>query len=301
MGMTLEKERKIFYICMIVLPLLQFCIFYVYSKVQSVLLAFQDYSVNMEGLGYNIGFSGFSNFATAFSVIKSNFRMIENSLIMYAADLIVGMGLALIFSYYITKKYPGSGVFKVFLFMPQIISGVVFGILFRYMVSEVYMSLTGAEQGLLRNEQTQFGTIMFYNIWLGFGARVLITSSAMSGIDTSIVESASLDGCTPVKEFFHITLPLIFPTFATLIILGVTGIFTNQRGVHTLLENSATTGANFGWYLYYQTLRSDLVVTDAGRLNYSQLSALGLVFSIIVFVGVTAVKKVINKYGPSVD
>ncbi len=296
-----RKEQLIFYIAIAILPVIQFCVFYVYSKVQSILLAFQEYSYSKGSLGMQISFAGFDNFKKAFEIIGENWFMIKNSLIMYACDLIVGMGLSLIFSYYLTKKYTGSGLFKVFLFMPQIVSGVVFGILFRYIVNDIYVLLFEEQLGLLENEKTQFVTVLFYNIWIGFGTRVLITSSAMSNIDVSITEAAKLDGCTPLREFFSITFPLIFPTFSTLIVLGLVGIFTNQRSLYTLLQMNATTAANFGWYFYYMSLRADVIVNNSAYINYSQLSALGLIFSVIVYILVTVTRKAMDKYGPSVN
>ncbi len=298
---TYKKEQIIFYIAIAILPVIQFCVFYVYSKVQSIMLAFQNYSYNKGALGMQITFAGFDNFKVAFEIIGENWFMIKNSLIMYFCDLVVGMGLSLVFSYYLTKKYVGSGLFKVFLFMPQIVSGVVFGILYRYIVNDIYVLVLGNELGLLENEQTQFAAVLFYNIWISFGTRVLITSSAMSNIDVSITEAAKLDGCTPLREFFSITFPMIFPTFSTLIVLGLVGIFTNQRSVYTLLQMSATTAANFGYYFYYMSLRADVVVNNSSYINYSQLSALGLIFSVIVYFLVTVTRKAMDKYGPSVE
>ncbi len=300
---TNKRNDLIFYICMIALPILQFCMFFVYSKVESIILAFQSY----KSVGGSIisGFAGFNNFAEAFKIIGDSFYMIKNSLIMYAVDLIVGMGLSLVFSYYISKNYIFSGWFKAFLFLPQIVSSVVFGMLFRYLSSEVYLSIIGADigksKGLLFNEDTQFIAILIYNVWISFGARVLITSSAMSGIDTSIIESASLDGCNAFQEFIHITIPLIFPTFATLIILGITKIFTDQRNIFTLLQEYGTVGSNFGYYLYLKTQQSGLANTPLGVPTYSVISSLGLIFSVIVFTLVATVKKLLNTYGPSVD
>ncbi len=298
-----KRKNLLFYVCMVALPVLQYCLLFIYSKIQSILLAFQSYQ-SVAG-SISVGFAGFKNFAEAFTIIKDNLFMLKNSLIMYAVDLIVGMGLALIFSYYISKNYKFSGAFKAFLFLPQIVSSVVFGMLYRYLASEVYLSVIGADlstaQGLLMNPKTQFGAILFYNVWIGFGARVLITSSAMSGIDSSIIESANLDGCNSIQEFFHITIPLIFPTFATLIVIGLTGIFTDQRNIYTLLQEFSSTGSNFGYYLYLKTQQSDIVNTPTGVPTYSVISSLGLIFSVIVFTLVTVVKKLLDKYGPSVN
>ncbi len=62
---------------------------------------------------------------------------------------------------------------------------------------------------------TERATIMFYSIYVSFGPRVLVYSSAMSGISESIIESAELDGVNTWQELVHIVLPSIWSTFVT--------------------------------------------------------------------------------------
>ena len=142
---TRKSKRLIFYVCMLAIPILQFSIFWIYGNFSSFLLAFQNYETNFNGLGYNITFAGLDNFKYAAEILFGNVggEMIKNSLILYLCNLIVVTFLALAFSYYIAKKRFCSGLFRVLLYLPHIVSALVLAVLYRYLVADVYMSVVG--------------------------------------------------------------------------------------------------------------------------------------------------------------
>ncbi len=302
-----ERSKLIFYLCLIALPVLQVCIFYIYVNFNSFILAFKNYSYNTDTLGYKVTFAGFQNFVEAWEIFSGNSYMILNSFYLFLTTTVLGLTLALIFSFYIYKGYRGSSVFRVMLFMPQIISSIIFATLFKYIVTDVYKviaeKLIGEMplEGLLSNPSTKFITILFYNLWISFGVNMILFSGAMSGIDQSIVESCRLDGANLVKEFWYITIPSIFGTLTTFIIVGLAGIFTNQMNLYDLYGINALDVASFGYYLYVQAAASDVISTMPGTPSYSVLSALGIILTCIIFPVVTLLKKLLLKFGPSTD
>ena len=169
------------------------------------------------------------------------------------------------------------------------------------MVTDVYQTIvstiTGRDVlGLLDNPDTRFGTLIFFNIWISFGVRVLMFSGSMSGIDPSIVESAQIDGVNVVQEFIHITLPLIYPTILSFIIIAVSDVMTGQYGLYNLFGRSAGDLQTIGYYLYLATLGADFIDTDP---TYGQLSALGLILTFIMVPVTLILRKVLKKVGPS--
>lgn len=302
-----NTKRMVFYILMLIIPLLQFCIFYIYANFNSVLLAFQKYEMKLDGLGYKVTFANFDNFIEAgkFFFSARSWEMITHSLKFYLCTLVIGTSLALIFSYYVAKKYLGSTFFRIMLYLPTIISSVVLTLLFKYIVTDVYpiivKNITGTRPtGLLDGSaDMQYNAILVYSLWVSFGANVLLYTSSMSAIDPSIVESAQLDGVTVVQEFLYIYFPMIFPTFTTFVVTGITGIFTNQMNLYTFFGEAGRNKFNiFGFFLYTETRASGLV--DNGKtMPYSELAALGLIITIIIIPIVLSVRKLMEKFGPS--
>ena len=302
----IKRSRYIFCLTMAAIPVLQFCIMWIGTKLQSIVLAFQHYENAAGGTGYDITFGGFDNFVKAFGFFKKNAILFKNSFILFAFTLLIGTTLALVFSFYVYKKYTCSGLFKTVLFMPQVISGLIFATIFRYIVTDGYIFLvkhfTGEQVlGLLDNVDTRFGVIIFFNIWISFSVNVLMYSGAMSGINESVVESAKLDGANAIQEFFHISLPLIYPTLVTFTVMNFAGVFTNMYAVLDLLGvTGANELANVGYWLY-ATASGATYVEMYNKPTFSVLSACGLILTAILMPITLLVKRFMEKYGPSVD
>lgn len=300
--MTRKTKRIIFYTIAIALPIIQFCIFYIGINMNSFIIAFQKYEYSNVGYGYQVSFAGFSNFAEAIKLLGKNLYMIKNSFVLFVLTMVLSYPLALIFSFYIYKGYACSTLFKLFLYMPQIVSGLIFGYIFKIMVDgSVYfkvMEFFGVHQelGLLSNPSTRLGTVYFYNIWVGFGVNVMMFSNNMSGIDKSIVESAELDGATKVKEFWYITIPQVWGTLSSFIVISISGIFTNSMALLALVGDNGWDIASLGYYMYQKTLVAQEVALG-NELSFSGLSALSLILTAILVPVVFTARHLFKKYG----
>ena len=301
------QKRLIFYVLMVLVPSLQFLIFGAYVKLNSVLLAFKTYTTDIQNHGYIIEFAGLANFKEAWKIFTGNFAMLKNSLTLYACNLLIVMGLALIFSYYIAKKFPMAKYFRIMLYVPHIITSVVFVVLYRYICSNVYPVLRGGndpfnivgEEGI----KMQFNLVLIFCLWYGFGSNVMLFTGSMSGINEAVIEAGKIDGCNVVQEFIYITIPSVWPTFVTFVITGIVGIFTNQMNMYTFFGAKGTNKFDvFGFYLYREASVSGLSATEAGvHPTYGVLSSLGLIFTAILVPITFGIKYCLEKFGPSVD
>ena len=301
------QRRLIFYILMVSIPTLQFLIFGGYIKLNSILLSFKKYTTNIEAHGYTITFAGIDNFKDAWTIFTSNFGMLKNSVTLYLCELLIVMSLALVFSYYIAKQFLWAKSFRIMLYVPHIISSVVFVVLFRFICSNVYPALTGQEDPFnIVGEQgitMQFNLVLLFCLWYGFGSNVMLFTGSMSGINEAVIEAGKIDGCNVVQEFIHITIPSVWPTFVTFLITGIVGIFTNQMNMYTFFGDRGTNKFDvFGFYLYREAAASGLSKTEAGvHPTYGVLSALGVIFTAILMPITFVVKHCLEKYGPRVD
>lgn len=298
-----KTKRNLFFFAMIFLPLLQFAIFYVYVNFNNIVMAFQNYELNSS---YTFDVTPtFSNFETAWRVVTERKYLLENSLIKFVVMMVIQYPLALIFSNYIYKKWPGSGFFKTILFMPQLISALIYGLLFKYIVSDVYIALNPASVGGLldlNNLPVARSMVLIYSCLMGFGINVLLFSGSMSGINESIVESAQLDGVNVIQEFIYITIPSIWPTIVQLLVVSISAIFTDQMNLMTFYGSHADELSTLGYYIYFQTMNSDIISPNSTvYLSYTELAALSLMITLVVFPTTMVVRKLLFKYGPSTD
>ena len=295
-----RRKNNDFLFCLLfsALPLLQFCIFYVYVNLNSVLLSFQTYSLTE---GY--GFAGFDNFIKVFGDLVNLFEVRQsalNSLILFAVTLFVSTPLCLLFSNYIYKKCFAWKFAKIVIFTPSIISGIVFVTLYVHIADSVIPSVVRQLfnikiRGLLANIDTRFGAIVFYSVWCGFGSNVIIYASTMSGISPAVVEAGQIDGISPFKEFIYITLPLVYPTCALFMSVSVTGIFLNQANLFSFYGDHADPKlSTLGYFLYKGIYKND-------KTMFPYLSAMGVIFTCIAVPLVYGVKYLMLKLGPSED
>ncbi|MBP3422788.1 MAG: sugar ABC transporter permease [Clostridia bacterium] len=295
-----NKKTKDVIFCLLVLliPMVQFAIFYVGVNINSFVMAFQKYEVNPEtNLGHYVS-NGFQNFKDMYEQIKLEgvFGVaLKNSLLSFAMITLVGITFALVFSLYIFKKMPGAGIFRVLLFAPSILSAIVTVTMYRFFVEGAVPVIFNLKQGLLGNSETKLGTIIFFNIWIGFGTQILMYSGAMNGIDPSITEAARLDGANPFVEFFYIILPLIFPTIQTFIVTGVASMFVNQINL-VAFEGLGAEGRymTVGYYLFKNT-------EAATQYEYPLLATYGICLTLIAAPLTMFIRWAMEKFGPSVD
>ena len=296
-----KVKKLLFYCALVALPVLQFTIFYIYVNINSIILAFQSYDT----FSGKYDFVGFANIGSVLKEIftePSMLQQIGNSLIAFAFTTLLGITLSILFSYYIYKNGKFSGIFKTVLFLPQIISALVLVIIFKYFVEmaipEIWLHMTGNKiEGLFTNPDTMFGTVVFFTLWVGFGTQVLMYVAAMYGINEAIVEAARIDGVGFMGELWYITIPSIWPTISTFIVVGFANLFNNQLnlysfGANTVPENIRT----IGYHLYV-----NLLDNSTKMAAWPELAAKGLVFTIIIMPFVYGSKYLLNRFGPKED
>lgn len=300
-----RKKDLIFYIVMLSVPMLQFAIFYLGVNFNSILMAFQKYDDTAKEFVF-LGFSDFfKNFSDVFHALGTETVFpyaLENSLISYFVSLVAGTGFALIFSFYVYKKFPLHGLVKVVLFTPSIISGMVLVSVFVEFVNVVIPGIVELSSGdsiigFITNPPTgkTFSTILFYCIWIGFGGSILLYVGAMNNIDESVSEACYLDGANLLQEMIYIVIPLIYPTFVTFMVVGVGGIFTGQMALYAFFGPSADESIQtFGYYLFKTT-------KAAGESDYPFLATMGLLMTLIVAPLTFFIKWLLEKFGPSLD
>lgn len=289
----IKKGDLIFYCAILALPLLNLVVFYFYGNFNSFLLGLKEYDTSTGTFSWE----GFSAFAQAFSDLFSKQMGIalKNSLILYVISLFITMPLSLLFSYYIYKRFPFSGIIRVLLYLPSIIASIILIVIFKFFIGRFLPEVIGCEGNLLSNPSTAFPIILLYVVIVGFGGTTLIYSGAMNGINDSVIEAAQLDGCNKLHEFIFIVIPSIWPTLTTYVVTGLAGLFTAQMYLFDIYGQGADANIqNIGYYLYAMTV-------EGGFSEYPYLSAFGIYLTIVTVPLTFGVRYLMNKFGPSAE
>ncbi|MBQ6922784.1 MAG: sugar ABC transporter permease [Clostridia bacterium] len=301
-----DKRKLLFYICGISLPVLQFVIFYLIINFNSILMAFQNYDIYNNNFFFTL--NNFSNvWKDVFNATGESLGVaFLNSLKYFVVSIIFSTGFNILFSNYIYKKNIGHKFFQIILFLPKILSASVLSVVFMHLLNEgaqsFMMNVFGTRiDGLLSNELTKFNYIMIFTIWSGFGTGVLMYTSTMSGISCEVVESAQLDGITPFRELIYITLPMIYPTFVTFMVVNFAAIFTNEMSLYLFygyFGSQTVNNMTIGYYLFKEA-RLAQSFNDMQQFTY--LSTFGVMLSVIAVPLTFIFKWFLEKVGPSFE
>lgn len=300
LGTFKSPGSLVFYVLLMVWPILQFTVFYIGVNTNSILLAFKKIDMKRN---YTWTFENFSNwFIKGSNDNTILMRALGVSLKTYIITLCTGVPLGLFFSYYIYKRFAGAMFFRFMLFMPSIISSIVLVTIFSYFMDYVLpeiAKIVGIEikDSLINTPGVRYGTIMFYSIFVSFGTNVLLYSNRMAGISPEVTEAAQLDGAGPAKEFFYIVLPQVFSTISVFLITGITSLFTNEINNFSFFQynmNKDTT--TIGFLLYYR-------MQNAGQnvWLYPPVAALGIMCTAVAIPLTFLARWLLGKVGPSED
>lgn len=207
---------------------------------------YEYYRSGVKEIGPN--FIGLANYQ---SLLQSDLlKYTGNTLVLWIIGFIPQIVIALLLAVWFTDirlKIHGKQVFKVIMYLPNLIMASAFAMLFFTMfstsgpINSILMSL-GVIHERIDFMGSVFGTrslVGFMNFLMWFGNTAIMLMAAIMGISVDIFEASEIDGCTKIKRFFYITLPLIRPILAYTLITAVIGglqmfdvpqILTNGQG-----------------------------------------------------------------------
>ncbi|GMK44211.1 sugar ABC transporter permease [Paenibacillus glycanilyticus] len=285
------------YLYMMVLPGFLLVLIFSYFPMYGILIAFKDYSV-AKGV-WDSPWVGFKYF-TQFWDNPMAIRTVKNTVLLGVYSLLWGFPapiiLALLFNELRSMKF--KKFVQTVSYFPHFISTViVVGMIKEFTsVDGLVNHITeffGMEPINFLSESPYFRTIFISSgIWQGIGWGTILYLAALSNVDPTLYDVASIDGANRWEKMKHISLPSILPTTIILFILAVGGILGNDFTKVMLMYNPATyeTADVIGTYVYREGLQG-------GRLEYA--TAVGLMLSVVAFCLIFITNKIARKFSDS--
>jgi len=235
-------------------------------------------------------FFSWNNISTPVFVGLDNFRMLLNDRIYWESFLftaryaivsvLINNVLGIIFALMITSIKRFSVLFRTALFIPYAMSAFVLGFIFRFIFIEGFGTIGNATaipfftQPWLGTPGTAFLAMVIMTVWRQVGYIMIIYIAGIMTIPKDVLESASIDGASPLQQIFLIKFPLLMQSFTICLFLTMIWAFNVFD-----LNLSLTAGGPFN-----STLSVSLnIYQEAFTLhNHGYATAKALVFSIAV-------------------
>ncbi|RSK28902.1 sugar ABC transporter permease [Bacillus sp. HMF5848] len=278
----------------IILGLIGASVFVVYPLVKGVIMSFQDYNIMP---GAESPFVGFENYMKAFSDEKFRYA-VRNTFLNTVVTVPINWFLGLFFAVLINLQFIKFKVtFRTLYYLPIITSWIVVAFLFRYLFADgdsglinyilVNAGLIDQPISWLQNQWTAMIVIWVFHIWKTVGWAVVIYLAALQGIPKDLYEAASIDGADGIKSFMHITIPMLKPITAFVIINLVMGAFNIFPQVYFI-----TNGGPMG---QTEVLQSMIYKEAFNNFNFGYSSALGVMMGLTIFIITWTQQKNIGK------
>lgn len=207
--------------------------------------------------------------------------------------------IGIFFAYLIYRKSFGYSFMRIALYLPGAVSGIMMGLLYQKLMAsdgplmQAIQHATGSETPIIMSVEHGVIYIMIFDVLIGVGGNLVIWLGCMSRIPYELIEYGKLEGIGPIREFVSVVLPLIWPTFVTMVTLQIIGIFGASGSVQIL-----TDGQNGTYTLSYWMYR---IVKEGITEHYNLVAALGLLLTMFTLPLVFAGKWFMNRFGEEVQ
>lgn len=296
---AINKVNVIFILSCITIPIIEWLIFYMFTNVSSIAMAFTD--------SYGkFGFEHFIRFFKEFELETSEIKIaIKNTMITFGIQLVT-FPFSVLVSYFIYKKIPGATFYRIVFFLP--------GIIFSVCISEVFRSVIGVEGFISQTVQkwlelpvppefladSRFAniTVLLHLLWLSFPGDLVIWGGTFARIPEEVLESARIDGVNWWGEFTRIIVPLVWPTVALKMVLLFCGMFSASGDVFLLTQGAYDTHTISSW-MYVQLFSGSASPDTSIVFNY--MSAVGIMITVVAVTISLIVRKITDKYFDEVE
>jgi len=258
-GLSLQQQRQraAFWFLAPMLAAL-FCVA-AWPLMRTVWFSFTDTSLNDLYGGKWIGFDNYlrvqtlSNGAVRYKGTlvdpawwNAVWNTVRFSLVSVGCETVLGLIVALV----LNAEFKGRGLVRAAILIPWAIPTIVSAKMWAWMLNDQYGIINdmGLKLGLLSeklawtaNVDTAMAAVLMVDIWKTTPFMALLCLAGLQMVPRDIYEAAKIDGINPVKVFFKITLPLIWPSLMVAVIFRAMDALRVFDLMYVLTPNSAAT------------------------------------------------------------
>jgi N-acetylglucosamine transport system permease protein len=237
-------------------------------NIAAVLMSF----IRWDGFTFNFKWVGTANYAKMLGdpmILKAFLNNMYFAFFTMAFTIAIALFFAAVFCKSNLRETP---VYKTIYFFPNIMSMVVISLLWSFMYNPQFGLINSLLKALGLESLTRVwlgdlsivkAAIIVPQVWMSVGLYMLIYIAAIQNITNDLYEAATIDGASMIKQFFRITLPLIWDIIKvtmvyfmanalnagfTIIKIMTNGGPNNETIVlSTYLYNTAFQNVNFGY------------------------------------------------------
>jgi alpha-1,4-digalacturonate transport system permease protein len=178
---------------------------------------------------------------------------VRNTATFVVFQVTLMVAVSMVTALILNRNIAGRGFFRAVFFFPVLLSPVVVGLIWRWILQrEGLLNLIVTELGFdpvvwLNDRFFAFAAAVGVSTWAHMGFYTLILLAGLQAIPKDLYEAAEMDATRPARVFWRITLPLLAPNLAVVLVLALI------RGVQIFDEAFVLTGGGPGTATMFMT------------------------------------------------
>ncbi len=236
---------------------------------------------------------------------------IRNTLVIVFLTVIPSVVIALLIAVALNSIKPLQKVFQTIFFLPYLTNTLAIAAVFQIMFQSTNQGAISAVQGIVNNVIEFFGgtqvdwlngsnywasvaVVVIYSIWNGLAFKILILMGALQSVNKQCYEAAKIDSTPKFRVLTKITVPLISPMIAYLLVTGFIGAFKEYTAVLGLFSSPG--GTSMGNNNFMITIVGYIYQYIDGNFagQYGMASAASLILLVIIMI-FTAINMYVSK------
>lgn len=288
-----DKLRSDLSAWVLMLPTLILFAFFVWAPLlETVRMSF--YEVNGTELVKFVGFENYRKLS-----IQPAFNIAWVNTVKYTlCSLVVGLAVPVILAALITEMTHFRGFFRLATYYPNVIPGIaavmIYSIFFTSGESGVLNILLGkigiGPVAFLTNKTWVIFWIVVAMTWKAAGSTALVYMSSMAGISPDLYEAATIDGASPMRRFFSITMPTILKTGKTMLILQILAVFQILYEPMMMTNGGPNNASISIMQLVYKLAFEQLKMSQAAALSV-EVCIILIILTVIYYAVANSVEK----------
>lgn len=234
-------------------------------------------------------FIGLENFVRAFTRDTYFWRSVINTFVYVGGKLLITLPLAFLIALVLNIRFRGRNLLQIVIFSPTIMSAAVMSMIFYLLfnpysgqVNTILMQLKLIDEPINWLGDHAMLTVILVGVWGAVGNYMVYFMAGLQSISTEIYESAELDGITPIKKLFHITIPMMAPILKIIVMISITSSLQDMQSTMVLTEGGPN-GATEVMFLYIYKLFFPISANNNITVaQYGYGAALSFICAIII-------------------
>lgn len=195
------------------------------------------------------------------------------------------------------QRLTNSTIIRGMALLPYFIANVVVALVWYFMmdfqigiVNEIFTWVGLDRVAFFGESAWAIPTVAFINVWRHMGYTALLVFAGLQTINRTVYEAADIDGAGEGRKFFSITLPLLRPVLAMVLVVTLTGSFQIFDTVAITTKGGPINATRVIYYYIW-----DLAF---GQLDFGYASAIAMVLFLLLF-GISLIQLRLMRAGES--